>query len=272
VTDRLEIQALKKDYVARRLKGAGNIAYWSNRDEAQITEYIWDKSADDIMAAKAIVAIDLSVKSTSVSSDVIVKMNPTDLNFKFLLTEKVLDRAGDMVEPPGVDWSDYLKNRVVLPSHDSSQWPIASSSPPYLSNGKIFAVAQFPQPGISAPATQAAAAIRNGLLNACSIGFIPRSWSFSKDPARPFGVDFKTISLIEWSICSVPCLPTALLIGPVSGDAGKTVDSHNARERRLAEVRSLREQTSRESKKSEVTTREQRIAEAARLRRLAYSK
>lgn len=238
-----EIQALKKEYVAMRLKGAGNVVHWSTRDQAHVNEYIFDKSADDIIAAKAIIASDIASKNSSASS-VVMKMNPTDINFKFLLTEKRLDRAGDIVDPSGVDWSDYYPgNPVVLSGHDSSQWPIASSSQPWLSNGQVFAIAKFPQPGVSAPATQAAAAIRSGLLKACSIGFIPRSWSFSKDPARPFGVDFKSISLIEWSLCSTPCLASALLVGPVSGDAGKAIDSDNdPREQRLAEARSYRKE------------------------------
>jgi hypothetical protein len=56
-------------------------------------------------------------------------------------------------------------------------------------------------------------------------------------------VDFSSISLIEWSLCSTPCLSSALLVGPVSGDAAKAVDSDDAaREQRLAEARAFRKQ------------------------------
>jgi hypothetical protein len=108
-----------------------------------------------------------------------------------------------------------------------------------------------------------------------SVGVIPTKWAFSKDPARPLGVDITESILLEWSCVSLPCNPQCLLVGSVSNKSANETkienSESNARERRLAEARSLRE-PSPGSKIGEVTTREQRLAEAAKIRRMVYSK
>src|SRR5208282_2406240 len=49
-----------------------------------------------------------------------------------------------------------------------------------------------------------------GFLNATSVAWLPREWKFSEDRARPGGVDFSKVELLEVSQVPVPALPTAL--------------------------------------------------------------
>ena len=90
-----------------------------------------------------------------------------------------------------------------------------------------MAIAKFPRPGVSADSDRVAAAIRGGLVRGASIGFVPLRWSFTKDPARPMGISFHSIKMIEFSVCSIPCNPDCLLIGAVSGGKSASRSSRN---------------------------------------------
>jgi hypothetical protein len=54
--------------------------------------------------------------------------------------------------------------------------------------------------------------VRSRFLNAGSVGFQPVEWSFSSDKNR-LGIDFRRQSLLEFSVCPVPALPSALVDG-----------------------------------------------------------
>jgi hypothetical protein len=169
--------------------------------------------------------------------------HPSDRKFLFVISSEEVDLAGDVITIDGIDSSNFGKNPAVLNAHDSSTLPIAVSTPPAALGKTLTAVAKFPRPGVSQSSDQIAAAIRASLVKGASIGFVPVRWSFSKNPERPFGVDFHQIRLLEWSICAVPCNPACLYIGAVEGGSASRSSSRRddpARDRRLAEVRQLR--------------------------------
>jgi hypothetical protein len=135
----------------------------------------------------------------------------------------------------------------------------------------MLAIAKFPKPGVSANSDQIAAAVRARLQRGASIGFIPLQWSFSKDPARPLGVDFHAIKLLEWSICALPCNPDCILIGSVSGATtsspsdAKMADLRREARALAAKARSISESIQRDP----IPTRDQRVAESLNFKRLA---
>jgi hypothetical protein len=137
----------------------------------------------------------------------------------------------------------------------------------------MLAIAKFPKPGVSANSDQIAAAVRARLQRGASIGFIPLKWSFSKDPARPLGVDFHAIKLLEWSICALPCNQDCIMIGSVSGaTTSPPSDAKVADRRREARALAAKARAISESISDPVPlTREQRIAEAQALRRLVMA-
>jgi hypothetical protein len=107
------------------------------------------------------------------------------------------------------------------------------------------------------------------LQRGASIGFIPLKWSFSKDPARPLGLDFHAIKLLEWSICALPCNQDCILIGSVSGaTTSSPSDSKMAALRREARALAAKARSLSRSISDPVPlTRDQRVAEAQALRR-----
>jgi hypothetical protein len=142
----------------------------------------------------------------------------------------------------------------------------------FMSGGNTLAIARFPKPGISANSDQIKAAALARLLRGVSIGFIPKKWSFSKDPSRPLGVDFSEICLIEFSLVSIPANPDCYVLGSVasSQSSPSTSDAKAADRRREARVLAAQARARIAAIDDEpALTREQRMAEARNLRRIA---
>jgi hypothetical protein len=93
----------------------------------------------------------------------------------------------------------------------------------------------------------------------------------SKDPARPMGIDFHSIKLLEFSYCSLPMNPDCRVLGSVSlgattsppgpGDAPKMADLRREARALAAKARSIGESI----QSDPALTRDQRIAEAREL-------
>jgi phage head maturation protease len=130
----------------------------------------------------------------------------------------------------------------------------------------------FPDPGISAVSDQVRAMVAAGVLRGASVGFLPGQFKFSKDPARPLGIDFLSgHTLTEWSLCAVPCNPSCLVVGPTaSGKSAsdvKITDRRRAARQLTARARSIFASTP----NPVPMTRAQRIAEAQALRRMVMA-
>jgi hypothetical protein len=196
---------------------------------------------------------------------------PKDLSFIGRPTCGVtVDHANDLVESPGVDWSLFEKNSPVLDSHNSAIPPVATSAMPFMSGNSHLAIFRFPNLGVSENSDSKAAAVRARLMRGLSIGFIPKRWSFSKDPNRPLGINFHEIKCIEFSLCSVPMNPSCRVLGAVANNQSAPSDGKTAD--RLREARQLA------SKARSIIasipdpvplTRDERLAEARNLKRAA---
>jgi hypothetical protein len=247
---------LRQDAIRQRIKGiaGGNRIVWSTKDTVTIRDYgmampetVIRGASTAAAAAKFAEPAEVDRKSVSQKFAVTRDMKPDDFDFLFTISSRLKDLADDVVYESGIDCTSFNRNAIVTPAHDTSALPIATSTAPWVSGQKLMAVAKFPKPGISAASDQVAAAIRGGLVRGASIGFVPIKWSFSTDPARPFGVDFHAVKLLEWACCSLPCNGECLLVGAVSAKSANP----------LADPAP--------------TTREQRVAEANKFRRIAYS-
>ena len=58
---------------------------------------------------------------------------------------------------------------------------------------------------------------KGGYLNATSTGWIPLAWAAANDRARPGGLNFSRVELLEISQVPVPALPTALVTARAAG-------------------------------------------------------
>jgi HK97 family phage prohead protease len=271
------LDILRKDAFRKRVHGVagGNRVLWGEKDIIDIHNHTWSVKMEQIIQrpteTKLLGQPNIDKASLSEMGIELRDFNPDDSAFLCLLTNKTTDHVNDSVDPPGVDSSLFGKNAPVLDSHDSSKPPVASSSRPFMSGDNLLAIARFPKPGVSANSDQIAAAVRARLMRGVSIGFIPLKWSFSKDPARPMGVDFHAIKLLEYSMCSIPANPDCYVLGSVSSNqTAPPSDAKTAERRRearalVAKGRALAASITEPTP----STREQRIAEAQALRRMA---
>jgi phage head maturation protease len=109
--------------------------------------------------------------------------------------------------------------------------------------------------------------VRAGQVKGASIGFVPIKYAVSKDPARPFGIDFIEARVIEWSICAIPCNQSCLAIGPANSKSASNIDDRRREARALAAE--ARRSISESILPDVPTTREQRLAEARNFKHLA---
>ncbi len=148
-----------------------------------------------------------------------------DRQVKFVLSEALPDREADCVDPNGIDLTNYLRNPVVLWAHDHHAPPIARCISIGVEAGRLVGVAEFVPasvPVAGPTAEMALQMIKIGFLNAVSIGFRPVEFDFNNDG----GMDFTKSELLEFSIVTIPCLPSALVVDvgaePVAEPTGPT--------------------------------------------------
>lgn len=127
---------------------------------------------------------------------------------KVIVSDATQDRSEDIIDPMGIDYASYLKNPVVLYQHDHDQ-PIARCISLSLEGGKLHATVEFPPEGELPKSDEVYKLIKNGILNAASIGFIPKEYVWLEDSR--WGRKFTSVEMIEFSFVSVPCNPNALI-------------------------------------------------------------
>jgi HK97 family phage prohead protease len=122
------------------------------------------------------------------------------------------DRMGDVIVQNGIDLTAYRKNPVVLWGH-SADVPIAKAIEIDVKNGKLQATVQFPPEGDDEDADWVYGKIKAGIVNATSVGFIPREYE-PLDPKQPWsGFKFAKSELLEFSFVSVPANAGCLIVG-----------------------------------------------------------
>lgn len=132
---------------------------------------------------------------------------------RFTLTERAVDRHGEVVEPAGAKLENYLTNPIVLFGHGmGNQVPIGKldTATISISDDTIEADVIFDESGNDPFSTMIASKVKNGFLNAGSIGFKPLEISEEKGMDGQTGVTHTKWELMEFSIVPIPALPSAL--------------------------------------------------------------
>jgi len=134
---------------------------------------------------------------------------------ELLISTEAVDREGDRLIATGAQLDSYLRNPVVLYAHDQRSIPV----------GRATDVRKIPGRGVRAAwrwleGDPFADRVRNawdqGVLNAASVGFLPREW----DRNDAGGFDFTAWELLEFSIVPVPANPEAVRTLKVLGLSG----------------------------------------------------
>ena len=210
---------IRHDVLTRRLIGGSNHIKWSVPDAARIRQHIWDLSEKNLFRVAEVKLLDSQRPVTApVGAMVLRAMDSTALSWQFQITNETSDLCQDVIKVAGWNLQNFSKNAPVLNLHNSALPPLGQSSMPWQVGLGLMANVTFPESGISAASDQARAMVAAGVLRGASVGFIPGQFKFSSDPQRSLGIDFLTGHILtEWSICSVPCQPLCLAVGPAAG-------------------------------------------------------
>ena len=134
-----------------------------------------------------------------------------------VVSDETTGRDGYSVSTSGIDLAAYRTNPVVLYQHDPTR-PIARATEIAPSGSQLVATVQFPPPGASADSDQCLALVKAGILNAISVGMR----ILATNPQRGGATIITKSELLEFSIVSVPALPTALITSRASRPTGDT--------------------------------------------------
>lgn len=131
-----------------------------------------------------------------------------DRTATFIITTSTPDTVQDIIDPDGVDLTNYMKNPQFLWQHDRDQLPIGKClSISKVPNG-LKATFEFISADIYEFADTAFKMVQNGFLNAVSVGFIPTDI----DPNEHGGFTINKWILFEVSLVTVPANPEALIV------------------------------------------------------------
>ncbi len=147
--------------------------------------------------------------------------------FKFVITTNNVDRYSDVVEPSGGDFTNYKKNPVFLFNHISGAdlMPIGKSlslettATGVISESKIHTITQLSR--------EALEMVRQGYLQAISIGFMPTEWE--NLPAEKGSWceprKYTKWELLEKSLVNVPANPYCLIENGYITDIRKCMEN-----------------------------------------------
>jgi HK97 family phage prohead protease len=135
----------------------------------------------------------------------------------FIISTATPDRHGDTVAVEGWQLDAFRKNPVVLWAHDAAGLPLAKADKVWIESGRLMATATFTPPGLAPFNDTVFEMLRQGFLNATSVGFSPRKYAFSEEPDRRWGIDFLEQELLEFSVVAVPANAEALVQGKAAG-------------------------------------------------------
>ena len=129
---------------------------------------------------------------------------------RFVFSDATVDHSDDTIDPKGWNLGVFKRNPVALFSHMSWEPPIGRASNVSVLGDQLVGDIEFAAAEIYEFADTIYRLVDGGFLKAVSVGFRPDDWALSRDKNRPNGIDFKKQTLLEISICPVPCNPNAL--------------------------------------------------------------
>lgn len=119
------------------------------------------------------------------------------------VSKKTIDRVRDIVNPEGLDETSYRKNPVVLFNHNYDI-PVGTNLWLKSNTEGVLGLTRF---GSTLQADDVYILNAEGILNAWSIGFIPKAWDFDQENKI---TTFNKWELLEYSSVSVPANPDAV--------------------------------------------------------------
>jgi phage head maturation protease len=145
-----------------------------------------------------------------------------------------VDRSGEVVIPEGMDATDFMLNSLVCWSHNYTELPIGKITKFQVTDKAVYAKIVF---GTTERCQEIYKLVREGILSACSIGFVAKEalqkgsaafTAYVSEHAGRFVLDgVKRIitkwTLLENSIVAIPCNPEAVVVMKSMGISEKLI-------------------------------------------------
>ena len=129
------------------------------------------------------------------------------------VSTKTRDRSDEVLDPEGVDLRNYKKNPVVLWAHDYSMPPIGKALWVKKDGNGVISKFKF----ASTPFAQEIKTLyKEGILNAFSVGFVPKEHEDVDGEKKPRRT-YKKWEMLEFSAVPVPANPDALSLAMSKG-------------------------------------------------------
>jgi HK97 family phage prohead protease len=186
-----------------------------NQDQAvAICQSIWDEATVE-NELKGDGAMEKETKFLD-SCVVVKEINDDDRIIPFIVTKRIVDRDGDLLEPSGADLDNFEKNPVINLNHDIyNQLPIGKAVKIKRNKDEIKVWIKFATKEENPIAANVYRLVKGGFLNATSIGFIPDFSQIDSPETMMVGGKkvlrhYKKYEIYEISIVNVPANPAAL--------------------------------------------------------------
>ncbi|MCB2225711.1 MAG: HK97 family phage prohead protease [Desulfarculaceae bacterium] len=140
--------------------------------------------------------------------------------FWAVASSPTVDRQGDLVEPTGWDFANFLKNPVIPWAHDYASPPVARALAVKVENGRLLFKAQFPTAEEYAFADTIYRLYKGGYLRAFSVGFAPLESEVATHRLNGralTGTRYLRQELYEISCVTLPANPEALVALGIKG-------------------------------------------------------
>ena len=133
-----------------------------------------------------------------------------------LVSTAAVDRAGDVVDPAGWDFANYLRNPVVLIDHDYSIKSVVGRAVSLtVDETGVWAKTKFADTPL---ARDAFSLVQGGFVKGWSVGFSPSKYKPIKDRSGTVtGIHYKAQELLEYSLVSIPMNPEAVSMALAKG-------------------------------------------------------
>lgn len=129
-----------------------------------------------------------------------------DRTLDFVISDESEDRDEDIISVDGWDFTNYMKNPVVLFAHNYHA-PAVAMGNPRIEGKKVKSLTKFASPDEYAFADTLYKLYKGGYMRATSVGFLPREWTENRNSR---GYNFLKQELLEYSLVPVPSNPNAI--------------------------------------------------------------
>lgn len=216
--DAMTLQAVRFD--AARYTAA-EARQWLREHDMKPILFEEATGGDDKAATVHVQEVELTRKAYEPLQGMMQLSEPHDAErvIRFRASDETVDRMGDVIMQDGWDFSDYIKNPIVTAFHDGHLWPIGQAVALGVVGRELLIDAEFDPPDIDEEADKVLLKIKHGSIRAGSVAFMPTAEPSTRrdETLNPLFQKFSTArriftkqSLLEWTICPIPCNPNAI--------------------------------------------------------------